>query len=55
MEESGEVVMRDVILLGSMSLDGFVGGHREHAGIAIPEGVDWSSGSSTASARLVPT
>ncbi len=30
--------MRNVILYMSMSLDGFVGGDREHPGIAIPEG-----------------
>jgi dihydrofolate reductase len=30
--------MRDVILYMSMSLDGFVGGDREHPGAAIPEG-----------------
>ncbi len=32
--------MRDVILYMSMSLDGFVGGNREHPGIAIPEGAE---------------
>jgi dihydrofolate reductase len=32
--------MRDVILYMSMSLDGFVGGDREHPGIAIPEGAE---------------
>jgi dihydrofolate reductase len=32
--------MRDVILYMSMSLDGFVGGDREHPGMAIPEGAE---------------
>jgi dihydrofolate reductase len=32
--------VRDVILYMSMSLDGFVGGDREHPGIAIPEGAE---------------
>src|SRR4051794_6041905 len=32
-----EVVMRNVVLYMSMSLDGFVGSDREHPGIAIPE------------------
>lgn len=32
--------MRNVILYMSMSLDGFVGGDREHPGIAIPEGAE---------------
>jgi dihydrofolate reductase len=32
-----EVVMRNVVLYMSMSLDGFVGSDREHPGVAIPE------------------
>ena len=32
--------MRDVILYMSMSLDGFVGGDREHPWIAVPEGAE---------------
>jgi dihydrofolate reductase len=32
--------MRDVILYMSMSVDGFVGSDREHAGVAIPEGAE---------------
>jgi dihydrofolate reductase len=35
--EQREVVMRDVILYMSMSLDGFVGSDREHPGMAVPD------------------
>jgi len=36
--------MRDVILCMSMSLDGFVGGGREHPGMAIPGGAEVRQG-----------
>jgi dihydrofolate reductase len=49
--------VRNVILYMSMSLDGFVGGDREHPGIAPPEGVElkqWKlEGISKAGAHLM--